>query len=229
MARVENASVSREIHTPDETWMSCFVHILNNTMKTVLTSRCQSSVLQVVKRIIEDADRSGWNHLLRSGFKLKQESETRLGTYYRVAERLLKSAHYIEEILVLISNRTVHAAYSDLKKTSNIDGNIVGYPGVEAVFDAFGIAVDCTDRFETPLRPMIHIALPTIYQMLRNFNYIANGKQVWRAVPEEIAVDSNSSHTSEVSYHVIQSTERVGGKKRPFKLLHCADSIPNEP
>ena len=51
-----------------------------------------------MKKIIEDSNRSGYNHLLPDELKLLQESETRLGTYYQVAERLLKSSHDIDEI-----------------------------------------------------------------------------------------------------------------------------------
>ncbi len=78
MARIAYASVSREIHQPDETWMSGMTRALNNTMKTVLATQCETPTLQVVvndfhsmKRIIEDANRAGWNHNLSSGCRLK--------------------------------------------------------------------------------------------------------------------------------------------------------------
>ena len=61
MTKVANESVSRELLTPDETWMNCMAHLLNNTMKSVLHHHCGSNELQVVvddfrsmKRIIED-------------------------------------------------------------------------------------------------------------------------------------------------------------------------------
>ena len=66
MARVANASVSRELHTPDEIWMNFMNHSLNNTMKSVLHHHFGSNELQVVvddfrsmKRIIEDGSRFG--------------------------------------------------------------------------------------------------------------------------------------------------------------------------
>lgn len=37
MARVESSSVSRDIHFPDETWLSCMDHMLNNSPKSVMT------------------------------------------------------------------------------------------------------------------------------------------------------------------------------------------------
>ena len=174
MAKVAGASLLREIHVPDETWMSCMVHCLNNLMKNVITNHCRTEILQVVlhdfrsmKKIIEDANRAGWNHFLPEGFRLFQESETRFGTHYQVAERFLKAAPKIYSPLDSHLGPSARASYSSLKKISNIDGTITGYPGIEAVFDAFGIVVDCTERFEVSKRPIIHIALPFIFQMMR--------------------------------------------------------------
>ena len=80
MATVPNASFSRDLHTPDETWMNFLAHSLNNTMKSFLQHHCVSNELQVVvddfrsmKRIIEDANRSDWKHSLPDVFMLKQE------------------------------------------------------------------------------------------------------------------------------------------------------------
>ena len=94
IARVANASVSEDIHKTDETWMSCIAHTLNNAMKSVLSTNCQGPVLKVVlldframKTVTEDSNRTGWNHLLPPGFKLKQESETRFGSQYQSSER----------------------------------------------------------------------------------------------------------------------------------------------
>ena len=89
MAKVAGASVSRDLHCPDETWMSCLAHMLNNTMKFVIANRWTNEVLGIVlpdfrfmKKIIEDSNRAGWNHLLPEGCRLIQESETRFSMYY---------------------------------------------------------------------------------------------------------------------------------------------------
>lgn len=50
-----------------------------------------------------------------------------------------------------------------MKKRSNIDDTIVGFLGIEAMFDAFGVAVDCIERFETLKRPTLYIKLPVMY------------------------------------------------------------------
>ena len=98
MVRVANASVSLDLHVPDETWMRYMTHILNNFMKKAMTSCSQSDILLVgahdfhaVKKITEDANRRECNHLLPDGFPLKEECETRFGTHYYCSGRFLKS------------------------------------------------------------------------------------------------------------------------------------------
>ena len=66
MARVANASVSREIHAPDKTRMSCITHGLNNIMKSVMYINCNGATLEVeaqdflaMKKVIEDGNLSG--------------------------------------------------------------------------------------------------------------------------------------------------------------------------
>ena len=79
-------------------------HALNDVIKSVLASDCNSTILEMVvrdlrlmKRIIEDAKRVEWNHLLPNGCRLIQESETRFGIHYEVAERFLKAACHISQ------------------------------------------------------------------------------------------------------------------------------------
>ena len=80
-AKLANASVSIDLHATDQTWMKFIAHLLNNTMKSVFSSKCRSNILQVValdframKKIVEDANRTGWNHYLSHSYKLLQES-----------------------------------------------------------------------------------------------------------------------------------------------------------
>ena len=109
-----------------------------------------------------------------------QESETRFGTHYQVAERFLKATPEIYSLLDSHLGASARALYSSLKKTSNNNGNITGYPAMEAVFDAFGVVADCIEQFEVSKRPTIHIALPLILQMMQKSGNITNGLQVWR-------------------------------------------------
>lgn len=67
-----------------------------------------------------------------------------------------------------------------LKKTTNFDGTIVGYPGIEAVFDMFGIITDCIQLIGIAERHTLHIVLPTIHQTLQKLNYVTGGGAVWR-------------------------------------------------
>ena len=102
---------------------------------------------RAMKKILEDANRAGWSHYLPHGYKLQQESETRFGTHQQVAERFLKSAPRLSAILETFRGSSARKAYNSLKKSSNVDGLVTGYPGIKAIFDDFGIVSDCIDRF----------------------------------------------------------------------------------
>ena len=98
MGRVPNAPIIREIHNPDEKWLRCIAHLLNNGMKSAMTLCSKCDVLLTIlldfnslKRIIEDVNRAERKHLLPDGSKMKQECETRFEAYYYVAERFMKS------------------------------------------------------------------------------------------------------------------------------------------
>ena len=63
-----------------ENWMRCMAHSLNNSMKTLMSKCKKVGTLSVVaedframKKIIEDTNCAGWNHLPPNGCKLKQE------------------------------------------------------------------------------------------------------------------------------------------------------------
>ena len=82
--------------------MDFLAHFLNNVMKHAI-SKCRNNAvlttvandLRSVKKIVEDANRSEWSHLLPDGYTVIQESETRFGTHYEVVERFLKSAKIV--------------------------------------------------------------------------------------------------------------------------------------
>ena len=76
------------------------------------------------------------------------------------------------------------------RKSSNINGTITGYLGIEAIFDAFGIVVDSIERFETALRFILHIALPTVYRMISKLDGVLKGNQVWRGEGKAFACPS---------------------------------------
>ncbi len=174
MAKVANASVSWGIHPSYETWMSCMAHSLNDVMKSVLSCHCHGPNLEVatqdvwsIKRIIEGGNRSGRNHSLPNGYKLLQEKEPRFGTNYQVSERFLKTANYRENMVDSNLGSQARAGYCSLKEPLNIDGIITGYLDIEAILDAFGVVVDCIERFETSSRPTMHIARQIVYRMVR--------------------------------------------------------------
>ena len=73
-----------------------------------------------------------------------------------------------------------------MKKTSKIDETITGYPGIEAIFDVFGV-VNCIERFELSNRPTIHIALSMLNRLFQKLDEIANGRRVWRGESQPLA------------------------------------------
>ncbi len=73
--RVANASVSADLHSPDETWMGCMAHFSNNVMNHSIPTCNRDSTLRIVaadfssmKRIVENANRNGCNQYLPDGF-----------------------------------------------------------------------------------------------------------------------------------------------------------------
>ena len=80
MALVAIASVSKEIYNPDETWMSCHAHALNNVMKNFLYFHCNTTTLDLV---VQD---------IRSKNKIIDEATGRAGpTYYLTGSNYDKS------------------------------------------------------------------------------------------------------------------------------------------
>lgn len=89
------------------------------------------------------------------GFKLKKKSETKFSTYYQVAERFVKSAGRVSYTLEILTSTPAKIAYGRLKKLSNIDGSTIEYPGIEKIFDSFGIVVDFIELFESTQRKLL--------------------------------------------------------------------------
>ena len=53
MKRVAKASISRDMHSPEETWLNCLAHNLNNVMKSLLATYCRSTILETVVEDIQ--------------------------------------------------------------------------------------------------------------------------------------------------------------------------------
>ena len=123
-------------------------HFLKNVMKHAI-SKCRNDAvlttvvndLRSVRKIVEDANRSKWNYLLSDDDI--QESKTRFETHYQVVDRFLKSANKLVIHLGTRNGCATGAAYTSFRKTSNIDGTIIEYPALEAIYDAVGVITDC--------------------------------------------------------------------------------------
>ena len=85
---------------------------------------------------------------------------------------------------------SAQAAYASLRKKSNLGGNITVYTGIEAIFDAFGVAVDCIERFKASYRPTMLVVLPMIYRTLQKLHEVSNGEKglSWRKTTNVAAI-----------------------------------------
>ena len=225
MAKVAHASVSAELHAPDESWLGCMVHFLNNVMKHTIAGCGRDSILQVVssdfksmKRIVEDANRGGWNQYLPDGHTLVQDVETRFGTHFRVAQRFLKSSKHIQMILESKNRPHASAAFQSMKKKTDADGNIIGFPAVEAICDAFGIIMEVLDRFEASSRPTMHIALPLLYKSMKQLDLVGSGGEVWRE--SELEMVQPSIYSKILCRQLVQYL-RMSLKPHPLLLVGC--------
>ena len=107
MVRLAGSSVSRNEYEPDEGWMRCYVHMLNNAMKSARDVIQKDPLLcrvatdfNAMKKIVADSNHAEWNSWLPHWYHLRQEVETRFGTYYLVFERFLNSSDAVRTILL---------------------------------------------------------------------------------------------------------------------------------
>ena len=90
--------------------------------------------------------------------------------------------------------------------------------GVEAIFDGFGVVVDCIERIETSYRPTMHIALPIIYGMLQKLHDISNGKKVCRGGGRRMSLQSTYSRELCIVLRVKLLQKQWG---HPLLLVGC--------
>lgn len=190
MARVAGSSVSSRVADKDPKWLGCGAHKLNSAMKSCFTS-LRSSESDVLKRIYEDVGRvktivrlfkqGGWNSKLPNGYHLIQEAETRFATTYTVVTRFLKSVHLVETIIEEKDNANARSALEGLLTDRNSEGDIQGYPALEALLDSFAFIVDAQTRFQAADYPTIHMALPLLQRCYDELRRVSNGGCVQRS------------------------------------------------
>ncbi len=93
----------------------------------------------------------------------------------------LKSCSHVQSLLVTSNRPQAYSDFQSMKKKTDADGKIVGYPAIEAVFVAFCIVMECLDRFQASKRPTVHIALPMIYKAMRQLDLVASGEMFGEA------------------------------------------------
>lgn len=184
MACVAGSSVSRRLAPLDQTWMRCFVHVLNCVMKAAMADLSTDTLLtkvsddfKAMKRIVKHAKKNGWNSVMPDGYRLIQEIDTRFGTYYLVAERFLKSASKVWDV---IRDQNLAAPITSFESIHTENGAGVEYPTIEAIIDAFKPVYDATIEFQTSTEPMLHKVLPAIQHIMSELSNIEHGLSVVR-------------------------------------------------
>ena len=189
ISKVEYTSVSSNIHTPDETWLGCMVHYLNNIMKHCIASCNRDSILQNVasyfrstKKVAKEANRNRWNQYVPDAFTSTQEVEMRFKTHYFVAERFLKESSKVLRVLRTKNRPIAITAFEVIKKTADFDGDITGFPAIEVICDAFSIIMEYEGRFEVASRPTVRVDFPLLFKSIRDLESVAGGATEWRKI-----------------------------------------------
>ena len=168
MARVALSSVSRATRS-DAEWVGCLSHKTKTTMKTCNTAlrkhiECSQIYrgLQSVKTIVRILKQSGWNSRLPTGFHLIQDAESPFASTDAVAERFLKGAGFLRNCVIFQDSDSRTAAFRSLTKETNQDGEVVGFPCIEVIFDTFEFVVEAQKRFEAAKIPTLQLAIPVL-------------------------------------------------------------------
>jgi len=184
MACVAGSSVSRALAPLDQTWMRCHVHVLHNVMKHMMKNCNTDQILikiaedfKSMKKVVENSKRYGWNSMLPLSYRLIQEVDTRFGTHFIVAERFLKSASRVWD---LIKAQNLSAASTKFESILQLTENGVSFPTIEAIVDAFKPLYNGTVLFQTSNEPKLHEVLPNLQYMLKELSRIEHGDFVER-------------------------------------------------
>lgn len=189
MARVAGSSVSSQFSNSDPKWMGCLAHQLNTAMKHCIEKMGDSPIIEL-RRIAEDLRRvktivrifkqGGWNASMQSGFRLIQEAETRFGTTLSVVKRFLKSANLVENMIVQKNSEVASSSFAGLLRDSNNSGGRMGFPGLEAIVDAFDPIIEVQVAVQASTHPTIHTALPMVQSIYNELERVSGGGSVVR-------------------------------------------------
>ena len=109
-------------------------------------------------------------------------------------------------------------AYASLKNTFHINGTMTGFLGIEAIYDAFGVVVDCMEKFQAAQCPALHVVLPILYQVMRKLSGLSIECEVWRRKGNEMG--QPSIYSRNISAFVVQLL-RNQIKHHPLFLVGC--------
>jgi len=200
MPNVVGASVSQRMAPLREKWMDCFAHQTNTAMKLCLEECENDSLLQDVfndlksaKTLVRIFKKAGLNQRLGDEYNLIQEVETRFSSTYQVAKRFIKSGQKALELGLAHDSTANHDAMHSLKVTRDARHNVVGFPALEAILDAFEVIVEAQKVPEASETPKIHLTFPRLHMCLEELSRTINGSMVYRSGLDVRVVPSDYS------------------------------------
>ncbi len=94
-----------------------------------------------------------------------------------------------------------------MKNKTDLDGNIVWCPTVEAVCDNFGILTDVWDYFEVSSRPRMNVALSLLYKSMNQLDSAASGADVWWG--KKIGMVQPSVYSKQLCRNLVQYSPEI--------------------
>ncbi len=136
---------------------------------------------KLVTKITGDAKRFSWNSTLSHGYHLTQDVETRFGSNFLVANRFLKSADKVWNVILLRHRQLAREAFESLEQSTNeISGRFSAFLCVEAIVDCFKLVYEANIEFERTHEPTLHKVLPSLNFCIQELSKIEVGHGIIR-------------------------------------------------
>ena len=188
MARMVNSSVSSRLYTRDKNSMRCYVHVLQNCLKSVFAISADNDCFQKIgldfkqsKRTTEDSKCYGWIKDLPFGYWLIQDVEKRFSSLFLVTASFLKSSPKVCDIIVTQRREIAHSSFEALESRADEDGSAShSYSCLEAIFDVFQVVDEAVVEFLPRYEPRLHKILPSLQYCKTELNHVERDSSVYR-------------------------------------------------
>jgi len=99
----------------------------------------------------------------------------------------IKSAGKVKDLLTRRSMPSASGNFGKLVKETDNYGELVGFPALEAVLDAFEIVSEAQTRCQASEEPNMHLDLPLLQRCYDELDRVAGGGTVWREGRDNVA------------------------------------------